>query len=211
MISSVSGELRHVGEDRVRLACGPVVLEVLVPAADVPMLEGLLGQPRTFHTMALLEGDPSGGNMQPRLLGFHSEADRAFFGLFVTVKGIGPRKALRALTVPAAEVAAAIEAKDTRALVKLPQVGKRLAETIVAELAGKVGRFAAEPRDAAAARPSPARRDPIEEDAIATLMALGERRGEAEKLLESAKAAGAAPASVDALIKAMLNARQRRG
>ncbi len=116
-------------------------MELLVTAGDVPRLEGLVGGEVTFHTVFYLEGDASGGNLTPRLIGFADEQDRGFFQTFITVKGIGPRKALRALAVPASEVAAAIEAKDVKALIKLPQVGKRAAETIIAELAGKVGRF----------------------------------------------------------------------
>jgi Holliday junction DNA helicase RuvA len=175
------------------------------------MLEGLIGQQRTFHTVILLEGDPGGGNLQPRMLAFSSAADRAFFGSFITVKGIGPRKALRAMTVPAGEIAAAVEAKDVKALIKLPQVGKRLAETIIAELAGKLGQFASEIRATPTEASPSGRRSSVEEDAINTLMALGERRGEAEKLLEAVTRDSELPTRVDDLVRVMLQARTRRG
>src|SRR5947208_8697397 len=96
----------------------------------------------TFHTIMYLQGDASGGNIEPRLIGFLQRSDKKFFEKFITVKGIGPKKALKALALPAGEIAQAIESRDTRFLVGLPQIGKRMAEQIVAELAGKATKFA---------------------------------------------------------------------
>src|SRR5262245_65553114 len=96
----------------------------------------------TFHTLMYLQGDGSGGNIEPRLIGFLRPADKKFFEKFITVKGIGPRKALKALALPVGEIAQAIESKDARFLTQLPEIGKRTAEQIVAELSGKVQDFA---------------------------------------------------------------------
>src|SRR6476660_1713145 len=142
MISSLTGQLEQVDEDRVHLRVGPMVYETLVPASDVPLLQAGVGAEMTFHTIFYLEGDASGGSLEPRLLGFLRREDKRFFEKFITVKGIGPKKALKALIFPAGEIARAIEEKDARFLIKLPQIGKRMAEQIVAELAGKVAMFA---------------------------------------------------------------------
>ena len=77
--------------------------------------------------------------MTPRLLGFLHDEDRAFFRQFLTVKGVGVRKALRALAAPVAKIASDIESGDATALAQLPGIGKRMAQQIVAELRGKVG------------------------------------------------------------------------
>jgi Holliday junction DNA helicase RuvA len=166
---------------------GPLTLELLVPAADIPLLQAGVGQEMTFHTIFYLEGDSSGGNIEPRLVGFLRPEDRSFFQLFITVKGIGPKKALRALILPTGEIAQAIESRDTRALCELPQIGKRMAELIVAELAGKVERFAAPSVRTGRPTAPASKRTPAEEDAIAALVALGERRGDAEHLLDRAR------------------------
>ena len=185
MISALTGELKRVEADRVHLQVGPMLFELLIPASDVPLLQAGVGEEMTFHTVFYLEGDASGGNIEPRLVGFLHPDDRAFFELFITVKGIGPKKALRALVLPTGEIAQAIESKDTRTLCQLPQIGKRMAELIVAELAGKAGEFAsATPTTAGAGYPASARHTPAEEDAIAALVALGERRHDAERLLD---------------------------
>src|ERR1700712_900599 len=142
MISALTGELRRVGEDRIYMQVGPMLYEMLVPASDITLLQTDVGKQMTFHTIFYIEGDASGGNLEPRLIGFLRPEDKAFFQLFITVKGIGPKKALKALVLPAGEIAQAIETKNSRFLVELPQIGKRMAEQIVAELAGKCAKFA---------------------------------------------------------------------
>jgi Holliday junction DNA helicase RuvA len=210
MITGVTGLVEHVGEDRLELSMGPVRLEVLVPAGDVPGFEGTVGQELTLHTMAYLEGDASGGNLTPRLIGFARESDRGFFATFITVKGIGPRKALRALAIPAGEVARAIETGDARALTKLPQIGKRAAETIIAELSGKVGRFVPSGREPATPRRETPAGPPMtdaEADAVAALVSLGERRGDAEAVLGRIKQRDDAPTDTGGLVREMLRLR----
>ena len=210
MISALTGELRRVDEDRLHLQVGPLLVEMLVPASDVPLLQAGVGQEMTFHTLLYLEGDASGGNIEPRLVGFLKPQDKRFFEKFITVKGIGPKKALKALALPTGDVAHAIESKDTRFLVGLPQIGKRMADQIIAELAGKVGEFVTvgagngKPAIGAAARSA------IEEDAISTLMALGERRLDAEHLLERAKQSNGNLKTTEALVREMLRMRTVR-
>src|SRR3954451_2252187 len=93
MISALTGELHHVDEDRVQLRVGPLLCELLVPASDVPLLQAGISEEMTFHTVFYIEGDASGGNLTPRLLGFLRADDKRFFEKFITVKGIGPKKA----------------------------------------------------------------------------------------------------------------------
>jgi Holliday junction DNA helicase RuvA len=211
MISALTGELHQVDDDRIHLQVGPMLCELLVPAADVGTLRMQIGQEMTFHTVFYLEGDSSGGNIEPRLVGFLRPEDRSFFQLFITVKGIGPKKALRALILPVGQIAQAIESKDARALCELPQIGKRMAELIVAELAGKVERFALNGYERGGTRPIPiSKRTPAEEDAIAALVALGERRGDAEHLLDRAKYGNSKLISTTELINEMLRMRTVR-
>src|SRR5438874_77633 len=142
MIASLTGELRHVDEDRVHLQAGPILYELLVPAADLGELQESLGREVTFHTILYLQGDASGGNIEPRLIGFLRRDDKRFFEKFITVKGIGPKTALRALTASVGEIAQAIEAKDGRFLSGLKGIGKRTAELMIAELSGKLAALA---------------------------------------------------------------------
>ena len=85
-------------------------------------------------------------------IGFLRAEDKRFFQLFITVKGIGPKQALRALVQPAGQIAEAIESKNTKFLIGLPEIGKHTAEQIVAELAGKMHGFALDHADGGARR-----------------------------------------------------------
>jgi Holliday junction DNA helicase RuvA len=188
MISALTGELRKVDSDRIHLKVGPILYELLVPAADLGELQENLGAEITLHTHMYLEGDPNRGNLEPRMIGFLRADDRRFFNLFTTVKGIGVRTALRALTVPISQVAAAVESKDSRFLVGLDGIGRRTAELMIAELAGKVKDFITGPIPTE----GPARRrwNAEEEAALAFAVSpqIGLRRADAEHLLERAKA-----------------------
>src|SRR5947199_9913300 len=171
MIASLTGQLLHVDDDRIHLQVGPILCELLVPAADMVELQANLGEEATFHTILYLQGDASGGNIEPRLIGFLRREDKKFFEKFITVKGIGPRKALRALALPVGEIAQAIESKDARFLCELPEIGKRTAEQIVAELSGKVKEFATPISETSGATSVTGnRRSAVEEDAIMTLV-----------------------------------------
>lgn len=208
MIAALTGELKQVREDRVHVLAGAIVYELLVPTSDLNQLQSVQGQSVTFYTILYLEGDASRGNLEPRLIGFLREEDRRFFDRFTTVKGIGPKTALRALGVPVGEIAQAIEAKDARFLVGLQGIGKRTAELIIAELSGKVKEFADAPV-AGEAKPTRRGRSAFEEDAIAGLMALDDRlrRPEAESLLERAKQSKPDLKSADNLLREMLRLR----
>src|SRR5215212_2821338 len=203
MISAISGELRRVEEDRVSVQCGPILYELLVPAADVTELHVNLGEQVTFHTIFYLEGDASRGNLEPRLIGFLRADDRKFFEKFTTVKGIGPKTALKALTVPVGQIAHAIESKDTRLLLQLKGVGRRTAELIVAELAGKMKDFVTD----AVSGPRAEAREGFEEDAIAALVALGESKVVAQRLLDRARQSNPGAKSSDTLVREMLRMR----
>jgi Holliday junction DNA helicase RuvA len=181
MISSLTGELRRIDDDRVHVAAGALEFELLVPAADLTELHSRLSGQVTFHTILDLEGDPTRGNLAPRLIGFLRAEDKKFFELFITVKGIGPKKALRALSAPASKIARAIEAKDANELAGLEGIGRRMAQQIVAELSGKAQEFTAGAVVASS-------RAPMDEDAILVCVHLGIARADAERLLERAKA-----------------------
>ncbi len=207
MISAITGTLHRVGQDRVHLACGPLLYEILVPASDIGQLKSLSNTEITLHTIFDLEGDASRGGLTPRLIGFLRPEDKQFFQLFITVKGIGPKRALRALVQPTGQIAAAIEAKNARYLVELPEIGKRMAELIVAELAGKAAPFALTGHAPTAI----SAHSTDESEAIDAAVQLGIPRVEAERLLERARQVSPTIKSAESLLREMLRLRTTRG
>ncbi len=197
MICRISGLLEGVNGIGATIAApaGDVAREVLLPAYLAARWEHGGRREVTLHTLEYLEAQGQGTSFIPRLVGFESARDRAFFQLLTTVKGIGNRKALRAMAAEPGAIARAIVGKDTKALTKLPEVGKRLAETIIAELSGKVEGYLAPGEVAeleAGSTPPAGGRPAGAEEAVDALMALGEQRTEAERLVDKALARAAA-------------------
>jgi len=179
MIAQIQGKLLKIDKDAAHVQVGPVVYELMLPGYGVNALAGKIGQDVTLCTMEYYEGSPTGGNLIPRMVGFLSPGEKDFFAKFISVKGIGIRKALRSLNIPIGTVAEAIENGDEKILLSLPEVGKRLAQQIIAELKGKLQSFAlgAVP---SAAQP---RFERFQAEALEVLIAWGERRSEAIDLI----------------------------
>ena len=181
MIARITGQVQEVSESSVILSVdGGLCYEVMLPACDIQKATSNLGRQIVLHTIHIIEGDPSRGQVIPRLLGFTSAEDREFFKLFTKVKGIGPRKALRAIARPIPEIAAAIESGNTSMLVLLPEIGKRTADTIIAELNGKLSDFTGPTNDL----PESRELSKAATEAIAALVQLGEKRPDAESLVQ---------------------------
>jgi Holliday junction DNA helicase RuvA len=210
MISRIEGELAAVHDGRVEIAVGPITYEVLVPACDIDGLHDRTGETVSFFTLHYLEVHSQGASYMPRLIGFRTAASRAFFELFTTVKGVGNRKALRAMVVPFGAIADAISSKDLDLLVSLPEIGRRTAETIIAQLHGKVDRYV-EAKPLASSRAAGAARggdDSLVGDAVAVLVQLGEPRQHASRLVERALAADSTIDAPDALVAAAFRLKQ---
>ena len=208
MISRIGGRLVEARDGRALLECDHLVYEVLVPVGSVPHLSGQQGARITFHTLHYHESHGQGSSFVPRLIGFNTEQDRAFFELFTTVKNIGYRKALRALQLPFDRVAAAIASKDSSLLTSLPEIGKRTAETIIAELSGKVDDFLV---DAPATVIENDATSALVADTVAMLAALGESRAEAQALAQRALAVEPTIDTPDALLSVVFRLRETPG
>jgi holliday junction DNA helicase RuvA len=140
----------------------------------------------------------------PRLIGFLREVEKSFFEKLVTVPNVGPTTATKALVFSVSTIARWIEAGDTAQLGKLPSIGKRSAETIVAQLRGKVTEealLADEGFDQPQAKREAAATD-VSRDATDALVALGYSRTEAERLVSQVDEESA-PETVEDTIRAV--------
>ncbi len=202
MINRIEGQLIALTESgEALLRCDYLTYELMIPGADQQRLATLLNQTVEFHTLYYLENQNQGAAYIPRLIGFSSPEDRDFFELFTTVKGIGNRKALRALQLPFSSVATAIAEKDVDLLISLPEIGKRTAETIIVELHGKVDRFI-ELKPVSGARVDDSVRGALIRDAVAVLAQLGEPKLVARQLVDRALAADPTLDSAEVVVAA---------
>ncbi len=184
MIVRLTGTVAEVGEESVIVERDGLSREILVPSYAVGELAACRGREVTVHTLEFLEGNATSGSLVPRMVGFLYPEDKLFFTRFVSVKGIGPRKALRALARPAGQVADWIERGDVKLLKTLPGIGARAAEQIVAELRGKMDDLAV--GSAATREPVESRLRDDQRVALQILLEWGDARPDAERWLERA-------------------------
>lgn len=209
MISRVSGTLRAVEGLSLTLEAdaAPLWLELLAPAYLAERLAPEVGRPLSLHTFFYMESQAQGAWFAPRLLAFETPADRRFFELLTSVKGLGNRRALRAMAREPGWIAGAVLREDPKALQSLPEIGKRLAETIITDLRGKCDAFA--PAQAHAAtpdngrptrEPKPAHATGPASEAAAALIALGESRHDADRMVSLALERGAPADDTQAIL-----------
>jgi Holliday junction DNA helicase RuvA len=180
---------------------GGVFYEVLLPSALADRLRrnGSVNTEMSFETIYYIEAGDRKSNHFPRLVGFTDPIDREFFSLFTQVPGLGIKKALKSLIMPIREIATAIESKDAAQLGRLPGVGSRLADKIIAELNGKTAKFALSRTEEPLAA-GEKKRTPLSEEAIEVLTQLQYSRGEAEDMIQAAIRANPGISTVEQLI-----------
>lgn len=199
MIAKVEGILESLdgGSAFVRIGSsgthsgGGMTYEVLLPAYVVARLGGAIGQQITLWTLYFIESQSQGSTMTPRLAGFLTVEDQRFFELFTTCKGIGNRRALRAMALETPQLAGAIADGDVALLQSLPEIGRRTADTMVATLRGKLDRFISA---SAFTKGDPATSSTLDgsvpsgvaREALEVLMQLGENRADAVNWIDQA-------------------------
>ncbi|MBI4305628.1 MAG: Holliday junction DNA helicase RuvA [Chloroflexi bacterium] len=125
---------------------------------------------------------------RPVLVGFRTRLEKGFFQQLMEVEGIGPTRAASALVFPVQQIAAAIEREDLTLLRRLPGVGDRAAQKMIATLRGKVTRWAVEMPESDGAVPAMAETSPGREEAIGVLVSLGHKAAEARASVDEALA-----------------------
>lgn len=173
----------------VEIDVGGVRYEVLVPLFLWSELESIAASGEPPQPIGLhIHYVATANQPVPVLVGFLRRAERDFFRKFTTVEGIGPAKAVKAMTVSVSTIASAIEREDRAALVKLPGLGARGADKIIATLRGRVTAEASM-HDSAIERPidpEDIQRQRLEDDATEAIVALGFTRAESSQWIEEA-------------------------
>lgn len=144
MISRLKGKLVQVTDTHALVENAGLSYEIGLPSALAEKLKsnGSIDKEIQFETMYYIEAGDKKSTHHPKLIGFLDRTDREFFSLLIQVPGLGVKKSLKSLIMPIRDIAAAIETKDAAQLSRLPGVGARQAEKIIAELHGKTARFA---------------------------------------------------------------------
>ncbi|MBQ9458205.1 MAG: Holliday junction branch migration protein RuvA [Bacilli bacterium] len=129
MIYSLSGTIVDIFTDTVAIEVGPIGYEVFVSR----IADFTLGAEAKLYTHEVITQDDH------FLVGFTTKLEKDAFLSLITVKGIGPKTALAALSKTSPdELFAAIESSNTSYLKKLPGIGPKAAAQIILDLKGKL-------------------------------------------------------------------------
>ena len=140
MIKGLKGTIVGVGLSSIDIDVHDVVYEVLTPHPD----RFSIGEETTLYTHEVITQDDH------YLAGFPSKEESQSFDYLISVKGVGPKTALNALTGTTPELLAkAIESEDVRYLKKLPGIGPKASQQIILDLKGKLVSGEATPQNGA--------------------------------------------------------------
>ena len=191
MFDFIEGELvaRNPGQVTVRTGGFGVLLSVPLSTFDQLPAGGRI----RLWTHLVLRDDAF------QVYGFFTPEERELFLLLTTVKGIGPRVALKILWgIRVDEFVQAVVRGETALLCRIPGVWKKTAERVTVELREAVSRLCT------ASSPT---RNPATADAVVALVKLGTQRAEAEKAVEKARSALPPEAPTEDIVRECL----RRG
>ena len=202
MIRRIRGQLVEVGGDHVLLQADHLCYQVFIaPATAERLTDRPSGSEVELHTFYYLQDDQA--RSIPILMGFETEPHRDFFECLIQAPRVGPRGALRSMTIPLTTYAKAIEIGDTRTLKSLPGIGAGTAKALIAQLQGKLGRFiGAEPLEALPS--SGSIKSEVEAAAVEILQQLGVPEHEAMQSVLALQSTGTQYDDPEEIIKAVL-------
>jgi Holliday junction DNA helicase RuvA len=211
MIASLRGRLRRRLEDRVVVESAGVGYEVVLPPVVLRGLADLPAGPgeEAAELALVIYYHATRDQPRPVLIGFAQDLEREFYERLITVKDVGPLVAARALIVPIPEIADAIVRKDERFLRRLPGIGPQKCRNIIAQLEGKVAKYALMPREEAPRPPAAAGDDELRAVVRDVLVRqLGLRPGEADQAIRDALARRPELETPEALFEEIYRARR---
>ncbi len=203
MISKIRGKLIETSPLLVIIDVAGIGYEVHIPITTAEKLP-LTGNECSLFTHAVYREDAQ------TLYGFATRQDRDFFRLLVEkVSGIGPKIGVTILSRMSVEsLQHAISQGDVALLSKCPGIGKKTAERVIIELKDKInaslggGSPAAGTQTSGSARGLP---PSAFQDAVASLVILGYKPADADKMARKAQAALGTDAPTEAIIRKALN------
>lgn len=182
MISHISGKIKKRKSSSVIVDVNGISYEVLIPPAVMKGLESSQDGTIELITYHYYQMDPS--KAIPVLVGFINEIEKEFFEQFITVSGVGPKAACRALTLSFSVIADAIDRGDIALLKTLPGIGEQKAREIIAKLQGKVGKFGLIQDRFAGDLPKV--KEDIKDEALSVLLQLQYKKNEATEMIQKA-------------------------
>lgn len=195
MISRLHGTLVELEPTQAVIDCGGVGYAVTLPVSTYDRMPAIGGLATLYIHFSVRED-------AIQLFGFATVEERELYRLLLGVSGIGPRLALNVLsTLPVATFCRAVADGDTKALLRISGIGKRVAERLTVELRDRIKTI--DPTAGLGQGEKPAL-PPQAEDAVAALETLGFRNEQARKAVERVAASEGSNPSAEEMIRKAL-------
>lgn len=176
MIAHLRGKLIHKEPGQAIVEAAGVGYDVAISVPTFTALPSVGGE-AALHIHTQVSEDAIA------LFGFLDPMEKRLFERLITVSGVGPKLAIKILSGLSSErTVQAIKAQDHAQLVRIPGVGKKLAERLVVELKDKLDDFAVAPAASTGVKGAAV------DDVLSALVNLGYQRAAAEKAIEQAVA-----------------------
>lgn len=152
------------------------------------------GETVTLHTHMVVREDAQ------LLYGFYSQSERLMFRNLIKISGVGPKLAITILSgISAEEFSRCIIEGDSKALTRLPGVGKKTAERLVVELKDRLEKEDSIKLPGVAVK-TDAQTSPVN-DAVSALISLGYKAQQASQMIRALDVEGK---STEEIIRAAL-------
>lgn len=183
MIAKIRGKVVEERDSLVVIDLNGISYDVFLPGAvkEAIRLEINNNQEVELVTYHYFQMTQSTGI--PILIGFKNQIEKEFFEKFISVSGVGPKAACKALSEPFSLIAGAIDSGDEGFLKKLPGIGGQRARQIVAKLQGKVGKFGLIQDGTCECKNE---QENIKEEALSVLLQLQYKQTEANNMIDKA-------------------------
>lgn len=194
MICQLTGIIREkIPEGIVVIEVSGVGYEVHVPVKLLNELSDKAHEVTLYTHMSVKEDGIT-------LYGFPSRIHLSLFRLLLQVKNIGPKHAMKILSVMKPQEAAyALQRQDSSKFRSVPGIGKKTAEMIIVELKDKISKMQTELRSKTAAS-----YDKKIDDVASALLHLGFRTSEVQNAISAIKESFATTSTVEQLIREAL-------
>ncbi|MEC8208889.1 MAG: Holliday junction branch migration protein RuvA [Verrucomicrobiota bacterium] len=199
MIAQIKGTVLESTPLLVVLEAAGVGYEVHIPITTAEKVPAIGAECRLFIHSVYREDSTT-------LYGFATREDRDFYRLLIEkVSGIGPKIGISMLSRMSTELLrSAIASSDVSLLSKCPGIGKKTAERLVIELKDKVGLTSTSSLPTMGGVSASAESSNFK-DAVASLMTLGYKPADADKLVRKAVSELDVNAPVELLLREALS------
>lgn len=131
MIHYLKGTITELSESFLVIQVGEIGYKVYCPSKILSSLSIGETDVKLYTSIKVIDEDIN-------VYGFLSSEEKDIFEMLLTVSGIGPKAAIKLLSLPTNSLVQAIVEEDTSLITSIPKIGEKIAKKIILELKDKL-------------------------------------------------------------------------